>query len=69
MGAKDYSIMIFSINLKAISSHLLAPSQGREALQICLIRDPIERLVSAWRFQSNVVKDIEDNFKTVYFKI
>lgn len=51
------------LNVKAISSHLLAPSQGREALQICLIRDPIERLVSAWRFQSNVVKDIEDNLK------
>ena len=56
------------LNVKAISSHLLAPSRGRKALQICLIRDPIERLVSAWRFQSSVVKDIDDNLRQYILK-
>lgn len=51
------------LDVGAMSSHLLAPSLHRKALQVCLVRNPIDRLISAWRFQSNVVKDIDDNLK------
>jgi len=44
------------LNTDAISSHLLSPLKGVEALQISLIRNPLDRIVSAWKFETKVVQ-------------
>ncbi len=51
------------LSAQSISSHLLSPSKGSDALQISLIRDPYKRLISAWKFQKNVTKDTRLNFR------
>ena len=58
---EDISPELLSVG--AISSHLLAPQKESSSLQISLIRDPYKRLVSAWKFQKNIVKDIDETFR------
>jgi hypothetical protein len=50
---------------KALSSHLLAKPQQSESLVITFLRDPIDRLISAYEFQktTNTLKTGDDNFR------
>ena len=49
----------------SISSHLLSPVNGSDAMQLSLIRDPYKRLISACKFQKNVTKDTHLNFRAL----
>ena len=56
------------LKVKAISSHLLSPQKNNSALQISLIRDPYERLISAWKFQNEVVAKDKSSFREFVLK-
>lgn len=51
------------LKTKAISSHLLAPNKKNKSLQVALIRDPLDRLASAWKFESEVNESFSGNFR------
>ena len=53
-------IPIKLLNTDAISSHLLSPSKDKEAIQISLLRNPLDRLISAWKFETKLVKSCDD---------
>ena len=45
------------LNTDAISSHLLSPSKHKDAIHVTLLRNPLDRLISAWKFETKIVKD------------
>jgi len=53
------------LNTDAISSHLLSPSKHKDAIHVTLLRNPLDRLISAWKFETKIVKDTRDNTITL----
>jgi hypothetical protein len=49
------------LDTDAISSHLLSPTKGIEALQVSLLRNPLERIVSAWKFETKGKKKLKES--------